>query len=242
MVMPARPGAFIVSSGSRCSFTSWRRDSAVPCIDAVLGDHRARLPVEALAQPAEEQQPRDGRVGPVAHGDLADPPELLAPLRAGRRWTPPARARAWSAATPGRRCRRARRAGRRASTAEAGSGSFTESSSTICARSSRASTASGWPCGDHTSVARSVTTSGSTIVWRCSRWCGPTSSTTCSWHTASSPGLTSSSPVIVAHASMRRRGPAPPRRGSCARRGSGRRCRGGSGSPRATRGRRSRRG
>ena len=30
--MPASPGAFIVGSGSRCSFTSCRRDSAVPCI------------------------------------------------------------------------------------------------------------------------------------------------------------------------------------------------------------------
>ena len=39
---------------------------------------------------------------------------------------------------------------------------------------------SGWPCGDQSSVGRSVTTSGSAIVSRSSRWRSPSSTTTVS--------------------------------------------------------------
>ena len=62
--------------------------------------------------------------------------------------------------------------------------------------------ARGAPCGAHTIVARSGTSSGSTIVSRLSRCCGPMSISTRSRPTAMCPGLwTASSAATVAHAS-----------------------------------------
>ena len=52
-------------------------------------------------------------------------------------------------------------------------GSSWESSSTICASRRSASTPSEWPCGAHTTVARSGTSSASTIVSSFSRCLGP---------------------------------------------------------------------
>ncbi len=183
----------------------------VPCIEPFWASIAAAAPSPG----AWHSQPKNSSPAMAESGRWRTVTALiLRQLRrataAGRRWRPRARARAWSAATPGRRCTRARPAARARRPRRPESGSFTESISTIWARSSSASTASGWPCGDHTSVARSVTTSGSTIVSRCWRCCGPTSSTTCSWHTASSPGLGSSS---AGHGGPARRslvGPARP--------------------------------
>ena len=86
--------------------------------------------------------------------------------------------------------------------AAAASGSFTESISTTCAICSSASTASGCPCGDHTSVWRSVTTSGSTIVSSFARCFSPTSSTTRSRMSARSSRAASPSIVITTDASI----------------------------------------
>ena len=65
-----------------------------------------------------------------------------------------------------------------------------------------ASTARSCPCGAHTIVARSGTSSGSTIVSRLSTCCGPISTSTRSRPTAMWPGLwTASSAATVAQAS-----------------------------------------
>jgi hypothetical protein len=64
------------------------------------------------------------------------------------------------------------------------------------------STASGCPCGDHTTVERSVTTSGSTIRARWGRCCSPTDTTTVSRMSENSPGRGSAAPTTVARASI----------------------------------------
>ena len=90
-------------------------------------------------------------------------------------------------------------------TASRMSGSSTESSSTTCASESSASTACVCPCGAQTTVGRSVTTSGSTIVSMCARCCSPTSTITVSRSSANSPGRGCTSEAIVATASIERR-------------------------------------
>ena len=70
-------------------------------------------------------------------------------------------------------------------------------------RRSRASTASSCPCGDHSTVSSSGTTTGSTTVSSTGRCCGPTSISICSRTGAISPGggLVSGA-VMRAHAVM----------------------------------------
>ena len=75
------------------------------------------------------------------------------------------------------------------------SGSSAESSRTTFASRSSESTASGWPCGDHTTVASSLIRIGSTITSRCARCSGPISIATRSWHSPSAPAGWPSTPV-----------------------------------------------
>ena len=71
-----------------------------------------------------------------------------------------------------------------------------------CASRRSASTAPSWPCGAQTIVARSGTSSGSTIAARLSTCCGPISTSTRSRPIAMWPGLwTASSAATVAQAS-----------------------------------------
>ena len=138
------------------------------------GPSSPRLPAEPRGEPAEEQEAGDARVRPVAHRDLDDSrPSSCAPggrvEAGGDPLAPRRRAQPGEVHHVGLLGRARARAGRPCR----GSGSLTESTSTTWAMCSSESTASAWPCGDQTSVARSGTTSGSTIVSRCGRCCGP---------------------------------------------------------------------
>ena len=74
------------------------------------------------------------------------------------------------------------------------SGSSTQSSSTTCARpAQRVERLASGRAATRSTVARSVTTSGSTIESRCSRCCGPHSTTIVSRSSANSPGFGSAS-------------------------------------------------
>ena len=108
---------------------------------------------------------------------------------AGRRSPRRARATASSAARrgPPRRPRRSARCARSQRLARHRAPRPSPAAPPAPGRSS-ASTTSWWPCGDHSSVGRSVTTSGSAIVSRSSRWRSPSSTTTVSRSSASSPG------------------------------------------------------
>ena len=161
----------------------------------------------------------------MAHGHRADPPQLRRATAAGRRWRPPL--------APGRRAQPREvddvgALGQLPARVDGGAGIGLVRPSRSARPgpgSSSESTASGWPCGDQTSVARSVTTSGSTIVSRCCEVLGrrrpapPARGTS-----ASSPGLD----VLLRRSSWPTRrcssGPPRRRRGSCATRGSGPRC------------------
>ena len=147
---------------------------------------RARAPAQRVAvarragsgcQPRRERsQPTSSSAGDAESGWWRTvTPAIACAARArraaGRRSRRGARATASSAATRGRRRRRARRARRARRSASAGVGlvdgvAAARPGASVAAS---ASTASGWPCGDHTTVARSVTTSGSTIVSRCAQ-------------------------------------------------------------------------
>ena len=90
----------------------------------------------------------------MADGDGADVAQLLAELRAGRRRRRRARATASSAARRGRR-RRGPPAASRRGPARGRPRRSSVSTSTTWAISRSASSAIAWPCGAHTSVARS---------------------------------------------------------------------------------------
>ena len=210
-----------------------RRRARRPRSSPPSGHHRRRLPAQPRGQPAEQQQPGDRRVGAVAHGDGADRGQLGAPagrVEGGGDALAPRRA---SAARPGRRRRRAppaRRARRERPVRRRARRPSRAARPGPCAAARPR--ASWWPWGDQTTVGRSVTTSGSTIVSRRDRCCGPRSSTTCSWATASRPGSSIVLGDRASPASRSARAPARPRRGRCARRGSARRAPGGCGSRR----------
>ena len=100
----------------------------------------------------------------MAHGHGGDRAQLAAQPRRVERQRRPARATASSAATRGPRRRRARPARRRARARRRVRLVDGVDAAPTCASGSSASTMSWWPWGDHSTVGRSVTTSGSTIV------------------------------------------------------------------------------
>ena len=226
-VIPARPGALWCGSGSSRSSTSLRRPLARP-YRAPFVSHRASpgsQPSREASQP-KKQHPGDHRVGPVARRHRADPPQLPAPARrvegGGHPLAPRRRAQPGEVDHVGA-LRQLARALRRGGGVRLHHGvdqhHLGQPQQRVHApRGARAATT--------TTVARSLTTSGSTIVSICSRCCSPMSTSTSSWQSASSPGAGSPS----TSSSPRRRsscGPARPRRGSAARGGSGRPARAG---------------
>ena len=162
-----------MSTGCSVSLMSCRRVCACPLQRPRACDSAPGSQPEPRGQPAAEQQPGGERVLAVAHGHAARSSSGPAAGAASRTPPPRARATASSAATRGRR-RRCRRTGRpRASArprrrARPGSRSARSGRAGAARRSPR-----GCPCGDHTIVARSVTTSGSTIVSSFGRWRSP---------------------------------------------------------------------
>ena len=169
MVIPARPGAH-ARVGHEPQLHVLTALARVALARSVGGYERAG-PAEAGGEPGEEQHARDRRVGPVADRHGVDARELGAPSAVEGRGHPLAPRRG---AQPGqvdhggaRRARGARL------TDEARSGSLIESTSTTWARGRSASTASSCPWGDQSTVARSETTSGSTIVSSSGRCPGP---------------------------------------------------------------------
>ena len=214
---------------------SCRRVCAVPA-PAPARLRRARPAPSPGARTASRRTAARRRASPRG-GARSRPRSPSAPAAGAASRTPPrsARATASSAATRGRRRTCRRRGRRRASARASTSGSSWESISTICASRRSASTASGCPCGDHTIVARSLTTSGSTIVSSLGRWRSPISSSTRSRPTEIAPDCgrvlgadAHASPTAAA-------GPARPPRGPAATGGSARRARAGSRSRRGTR-------
>ncbi len=163
---PARPGTLWSSSGSSSSVTSCALAVGLAVQRAVRRHQRARAPSRAARRASRRSStPAIAESGRWRTRHGVDP-----------------------AAAPSRHCGGSKRGGhalapRRAAQPGqvdhvgllgqlsgpldarlAGSGSLTESISTTWDRCSRASTASWWPCGAQTTVAMSVTTSGSTIV------------------------------------------------------------------------------
>ncbi len=136
-----------------------------------------------------------------------------------------------------------RRASSSAARASASGGSTTRRSRAASRRSAAAApaTASSWPCGDHSTVGSSETSTGIDDRLELRQVLGPDVDLDALAHHADDAVLG----LLVAHRPRPRRascGPPRPRTGRCARRGSGRPARAGWRSRPSTRGRRSRRG
>ena len=78
-VTPASPGALMLGVGLHLERHLAPLAPRLAPARAVLAHQAVDLPAQARRQPAEEQHRRGARVGPVAHGHRADPAQLLPP-------------------------------------------------------------------------------------------------------------------------------------------------------------------
>ena len=185
---------------------------------AVARLKRRDRPIEPRREPAGEERRARARAGAVADADL---------VQSLQRGQPPGRVEAGrQALAPGRRpqprqvddVHGAQQVSRRASRPAVSCSSSESTRITSILRSS-ASIASSWPCGDHSTVGSSATSTGSTIVSSRASCSGPDVDLDASRASGGSrrPAIRRSSSSRPRRSS---RGPPRPRTGSCARRGS----------------------